>query len=172
MECAANPIAEGIAMSWSISLIVMASLSAHDAQTTYGSYTKAYWTANAAKRPMLVIINPAGQESGPHKAIEFDKLQQDERTRKALDDYVIAIIDTGTEHGKSVHGLFGSPELPRIVVIDERQDKQVFQSSEPLAPATLATVLEKHRTNTVAPAAPGSFNAFQQRGSCPNCRRF
>jgi hypothetical protein len=159
-------------MSWSISLIVMASLSAHDAQTTYDSYTQAYWTASAAKRPMLVILNPADQVAEPQKAIELNQLQQNERTRKALDNYVVAIIDTGTEHGKTVHGLFGSPQLPRIVVIDERQDKQVFQSSEPLLPSALATVLEKHRTNSVVPAAPGSFNSFQQPGGCPNCRRF
>ena len=179
-ESSHSPIAKGIAMYWSISLIVMASLSAPEAQTTYDSYTKAYWQANAVHRPLLVILNPTGENATQPDLITVESLKQDERTRTALNDYIVAVIDTGTDHGKTVHGLFGSPELPRIVVIDERQDKQVFQSSEHLEPTVLATVLEQHRTNPVAPittisrfhpATPGSFNSFQQEGNCPNCRR-
>ncbi|MGE0375292.1 MAG: hypothetical protein AB7I48_17890 [Planctomycetaceae bacterium] len=167
-------------MSWSISLIVLASLSAPDAQTAFGSYSKAYWTANAAHRPMLVILNPAA-DAGAESTIALENLQQDERTRAALNDYIVAIIDTGNDHGKAVHALFGSPQLPRIVVIDERQDKQVFQSSDHLAPADLARILEEHRTNEIPPttnvsrfhpAIQGSLNSFQQGGSCPNCRKY
>ena len=158
-------------MYWSVSLIVMASLSAPDAQTTYGSYTKAYRAANAVHRPMLVVMNPAGENVSRQDIITAESLQQDERTRAMLNGYVVAIIDTGTEHGKTVHDLFGNPELPRIVVIDERQEKQVFQSSEPLEPAALARVLEQYRTNAVVPAA-GSFNALKQNKDCPTCRKF
>lgn len=167
-------------MSWSVSLIVLASLSSPDAQTAFGSYTKAYWTANAAHRPMLVILNPAA-EAGAESTIALENLQQDERTRAVLSNYIVAIIDTGNEHGKAVHELFGSPPLPRVVVIDERQDKQVFQSSEHLAPADFARILEQYRTNAVPattnvsryhPTIQGSLNSFQQGGTCPNCRRY
>ncbi len=158
-------------MYWSVSLIVMASLGAPDAQTTYGSYTKAYRAANAVHRPMLVVMNPAGENVSRQDVITAESLVQDERTRAMLNGYVVAIIDTGTEHGKTVHGLFGNPELPRIVVIDERQEKQVFQSSEQLEPAALARVLERYRTNAVVPAA-GSFDALQQEKDCPICRKF
>ncbi len=158
-------------MYWSVSLIVMASLSAPDAQTTYGSYTKAYRAANAVHRPLLVVINPAGENVSRQDVITAESLQQDERTRAILNGYVVAIIDTGTEHGKTVHSLFGNPELPRIVVIDERQEKQVFQSSEPLEPAKLARVLKRYRTNAVVPPA-GSFDALRQDLDCPSCRKF
>ncbi len=148
-------------MYWSVSLIVMASLGAPDAQTTYGSYTKAYRAANAVHRPMLVVMNPAGENVSQQEVITAASLQQDERTRAMLNGYVVAIIDTGTEHGQAVHNLFGNPELPRIVVIDERQEKQVFQSSEPLEPAALARVLKRYRTNAAAPA-PGSLDALKE----------
>ncbi len=148
-------------MYWSVSLIVMASLGAPDAQRTYGSYTKAYQAANAVHRPMLVVMNPAGKNASRENVITAERLQQDERTRAILDGYVVAIIDTGTEHGKTVHNLFGNPKLPRIVVIDERQEKQVFQSSEPLEPAALARVLKRYRTNA-APPAPKSIKALKE----------
>lgn len=173
-------------MSWSISLIVLASLSAPDAQATFGNYSKAYWTAQQAHRPMLVILNPSGQSGSQQEVITHETLQSDARTREMLDNYVVAIIDTGTKHGKAVHELFGSPQLPRVVVIDERQDKQVFQSSEHLAPSEFARILEQYRTNAATTATshttrfrpttpqttPQTFNSFQRGGNCPNCRRF
>ncbi len=176
-------------MYLSVSLIVMATLGATDAQTTYDSYTKAYWTANAVKRPMLVILNPSSEQVAQTNPITIEELQQDENTRVALEDYVVAVIDTGTAHGKVVHGLFGSPQLPRVVVIDERQDKQVYQTSESLTPTKLAGVLQEHKTNPVvrvsakvihpspvtntgSPVFQGSFNSFANPpGNCPNCRR-
>ena len=110
-------------MYLSVSLIVMATLGANDAQTTYDSYTKAYWAANEVHRPMLVILNPSGEQAAQSAPISLEQLQQDENTRTALENYVVAVIDTGTAHGQVVHDLFGSPQLPRVVVIDERQDE-------------------------------------------------
>lgn len=173
-------------MYLSVSLIVMAALGANEAQTTYDSYTKAYWAANEVHRPMLVILNPSTEQGAQSNPVSLEQLQQDENTRAALEDYVVAVIDTGTAHGKIVHGLFGSPQLPRVVVIDERQDKQVYQTSESLAPADLAGVLHQYKSNPVvrttakviqptsgSPVIQGSFNSFvNPPGNCPNCRRY
>lgn len=176
-------------MYLSVSLIVMATLGASNAQTTYDSYTKAYRAANEVKRPMLVILNPGGEQEAQINPINLEVLQQDETTRAALDDYVVAVIDTGTAHGQVVYGLFGSPQLPRVVVIDERQDKQVYQTSEAITPTKLAGVLQQYKTNPVvrvsakviqpspssgtgSPVFDGSFNSFvNPPGFCPNCRR-
>ena len=172
-------------MYLSVSLIVMATLGASNAQNTYDSYTKAYWAANEVKRPMLVILNPGSEQESQPSSINIEELQQDENTRAALEDYVVAVIDTGTAHGKVVHGLFGSPQLPRVVVIDERQDKQVYQTSETITSEKLAGVLQQHKTNPVVRVSAkviqpstgsssfdGSFNSFvNPPGNCPNCRR-
>ncbi|MBX3438204.1 MAG: hypothetical protein KF861_11985, partial [Planctomycetaceae bacterium] len=64
---------------------------------------------------------------------------------------------------------------------DERQDKQVFQSSEHLEPSEMARILQQYRTNEVPaasqvtrfhPTTDGSFSSLQQGGNCPNCRRY
>jgi hypothetical protein len=60
-----------------------------------------------------------------------------------LDEFVVAEIDTGTSHGRKVHQRFGSPTLPRIVVIDDHQAKQVYAVSGVVSPTSLKTRLAK-----------------------------
>lgn len=165
-------------MHWTVTLIMVTALGAGTAEETqeFDSYTTAYQAANAQHRPMLVILNLPGDEA---EALPLEQLKQGQASRDLLDDYVVAVIDTGSEHGRKVHELFGKPALPRTVVIDERQEKQVFRTSNRLRPATLTAVLQQYRhgiPKTVTagrPAGDGSLNSFQQGvGSCPNCRKF
>jgi hypothetical protein len=169
---------KGKLMHWNIALTMMAALGAGVAPETteFNSYTKAYWTANAEHRPLLVILTAPGEAA---EELPLAQVKQDADGREILSDYVVAVIDTGTEHGQIVHELFGSPTLPRTVVIDERQEKQIFRTSDRLQPATLTSVLEQYRdgvpkTVTVGrPIGNGSLNSFQQGvGNCPNCRKF
>jgi len=169
-------------MHWSVTFAMVAALGANTpaSHQEFDSYSKAYWTASEMHRPMLVILNPSA-DSG--EAVDLESVKQNEMSREVLDDYVVAVVDTSTEHGQKVYELFGKPTLPRTVVIDERQEKQIFQTSDTLRPETLTAVLEQYRDGapkTVTAARPitqpviqGSLNYYQSgAGSCPNCRKF
>jgi hypothetical protein len=169
-------------MHWSVTLIIAAALGANTPQQAtqqFDSYSKAYWAASEAHRPMLVILTDGNSE----QAVPLAALQQDETSRDILDDYVVAVIDTNTEHGRTVHELFGAPALPRTVVIDQQQKKQIFRTSDTLRPETLTSVLKQYRDGTpvtviarrpvAQPAVQGSLNYYQGgAGNCPNCRKF
>lgn len=151
----------------SLSLLLMTALGPSETGNQFDSYTKAYWAANAAQRPMLVILNPRSEAVSNTDGVSIRALQhQDGRLRTALQDYIVAEIDTATEHGQKVYELFGSPQLPRIVVIDDHQKKQLFRTSDHLQPATLSSILERYKDG----AAATSFQAAAGAGSCPSCR--
>jgi hypothetical protein len=169
-------------MHWSVTLVVAAALGANtppESTQQFDSYSKAYWAASEAHRPMLVILTDGASE----QALPLAALQQNEDARDVLDDYVVAVIDTNTEHGRKVHELFGAPALPRTVVIDQDQKKQIFRTSDTLRPETLTSVLKQHRDGPPAtvtarrpvsqPAVQGSLNYYQGGiSNCPNCRKF
>ncbi|MFG0333621.1 MAG: hypothetical protein ACF8TS_09695 [Maioricimonas sp. JB049] len=139
----------------------------------FDSYTKAYGKAKELARPMLVILNPSAGEVSSEPIVAMEELRGDLKLSVLLNDYVVAVIDTGTEHGQKVHKLFGAPELPRVVVIDERQEKQVYQTSETLTTAELRTVLVKYR-NGVPASRPAQVNwsqPYRQPGYCASCQR-
>ena len=95
-------------MHWSVTLVFVAALGANAPQATteqFDSYSKAYWVASESHRPMLVILTDGNAEQGT----SLEVLQQNETSREVLGDYVVAVIDTRTEHGKKVHELFGAP---------------------------------------------------------------
>jgi hypothetical protein len=169
-------------MHWSVTLVFVAALGANTPQATteqFDSYSRAYSAASESHRPMLVILTEGNAEQGT----SLEALQQNETSRAVLGDYVVAVIDTRTDDGRKVHELFGAPALPRTVVIDERQEKQIFRTSDTLRPETLTAVLQQYRdgvpTTVTAsrpisqPAVQGSLNYYQGSvGSCPNCRKF
>jgi hypothetical protein len=117
------------------------------------------------------VLNPPADEVSAGPAIDVAALRQDADISRVLGNYVVAEIDTGTEHGRKVHELFGSKALPRIVVIDANQKWQVYRTSEHLEKGALKNVLETYRA---AGAAPVQW-ATQQTlvpGYCPNCQRY
>jgi len=138
----------------------------------FESYTEAYHTAADVDKPMLVVLNPPSNEVSTGAAIDVAQLQQDPEIAELLANYVVADIDTGTEHGRKVHELFGSKALPRIVVIDSKQEWQIFRTSEPLEQSEIKAVLAKYRSGTTASSTP-TYNWTQQYypGYCPNCQR-
>jgi hypothetical protein len=136
------------------------------ASDTYSSYTQAWHAAHDAERPMLVILNPAAGQG--KKSIVPDQLFSDKSIQPLLNEYVVAVIDTGTEHGKKVHELFGNAPLPRVVVIDKEQKEQVFVTSGDVSAPQLAHVLDEHKDDV--PSA-SQIKAQIPAGSCPNCQR-
>lgn len=147
--------------------------------TAYTSYTQAWNAASEAEKPMLVILNP-GPESSERQITEAG-LRADEKVDSLLDQYVLAIVDTTTEHGQEVNRRFGSPSLPRVVVIDKAQKKQLFRASGNLSSNSLGTVLEEHKdgtpkatitqpsTNTVI--APARSYTLPSPSNCQSCVR-
>lgn len=110
---------------------------------TFTSYTKAWSAAKESSRPMFVVLNPSEGGSKGRTRVDLKGLRKDEKLNKLLDDFVVAEIDTGTSHGRKVHQKFGSPALPRIVVIDDHQAKQVYAVSGVVSPTSLKTRLAK-----------------------------
>ncbi|MBL8849087.1 MAG: hypothetical protein JNG89_05360 [Planctomycetaceae bacterium] len=141
---------------------------------TFDSYTKAYHAAAEGKRPMLVILNPPADQVAADNAIDVDKLREDLDISKLLDSYVVAEIDTGTDHGRKVHELFGSTQLPRVVVIDNEQKNQIYRTSDHLETVKLKEVLETYQDGTPTAVSTNLNWARQyvQPGNCPNCRRY
>ncbi len=143
-----------------------------DSPLQFDSYTQAWHAAAEAHRPMLVILNPATEQVSASEPISVEKLRDKEEFARLLDSYVIAEIDTGTEHGHKVHELFGSKPLPRVIVIDKQQKTQVFRTSGHLPDAELKKVLERYQQGTTVSTDVNWSQPFQSPGYCPNCQRF
>ncbi len=158
-------------MNWSVLLLMTAGLTAP--QTTverqqFDSYTEAYRVAGDVHKPMLVILNPANQEEGKGKPIDLEELKSDKQIAPLLEKYVVAVVDCGSDHGKKVHEVFGNKELPYVAVIDEKQDKQVFQKSSAITRAELAKVLSKYQNGAKAADLAARIQA---PADCPWCQK-
>lgn len=158
-------------MSWSALLVLSAGLAAPQETVStphFASYTQAYRAAGEAHKPMLVIINPSLGQVSAAEPVTLEQMQADPKIGPVLDHYVVAIVDAGSEHGQEVHRRFGSAALPFAAVIDERREKQVYRSAQPVSVSTLQPVVlqfkdgapVQHVTLRIAPP-----------GDCPNCRR-
>lgn len=141
----------------------------HGAQ--FDNYTKAWHAAADVHKPMLVILNPPAEEVSTHPTISVDELNEDPEIGQILEDYVVAEIDTSTEHGKLVRELFGSDALPRVVVIDNDQEWQIYRTSRQLDHDEMVEVLEKYRSGEQV-TTRSTATQYRSSGYCPNCRRF
>lgn len=134
-------------MNLGISLLLIAGMMAPDQaeETHFDNYGDAYRAAKELKLPLLVILNPGDKEVADVKPITMEAVRKTGKRRGLLEDYVVAVVDTGTRRGQKTHQLFKSPELPRVVVIDKQQKSQIFQTSEKLYGQLWTTILETYR---------------------------
>lgn len=160
-------------MNWNVMLLlaVGSAISGTDTdspRTPFADYGQAWRAAAEVKKPMLVVLNPAGEKAS---TVSLDELKKNEKLNPLLDHYVVAVIDTGTEHGKKVYESFGSPALPRVVVIDEHQKNQLYRTSQAMTGEQWTTMLETYQNGAprVVPVQAPYKSPF---GDCPNCRRF
>ncbi len=130
------------------------------------NYGEAWKAAKADKRPMLVVLNPGDEK----KLVDVHGLRESEKLSKVLDEYVVAQIDTTTEHGQKVLKSFGSPTLPRLVVIDNKQAKQVFATSEKVSETNLKNLLEKQLNSKESTTSLNVDLFGNPKPDCPNCR--
>ena len=162
-------------LNTAMTLLVGAALTGADAGSdagTYQSYTTAYHTAAEAKRPMFVVLNPPADEVAQQDAISVQELRSNAKIEKLLGSYVVAEIDTGTEHGRKVHELFGSKPLPRVIVIDSDQKLQIYRTSERLNDSKLKDVLTRYQDGKRVTTSLNWAQQYTLPGDCPNCRRF
>jgi hypothetical protein len=129
----------------------------------YESYTEAYRVAQKEKRPMIVILNPP--KTTQVAPVSLEEVRKTQGRRDLLQDYVIAVVDTGTPHGKKVHEHFGSPQLPRISVIDNQQAMQVYQTSQPMYGQLWDKVLTVFHNATPTTRMPAA-------SYCPSCQLY
>lgn len=133
------------------------------APLSFNNYTDAYRAAKKAQRPMIVILNPG--KGSQTALVSLEDVQKTQARRQLLQNYVVAIIDTTTPHGKKVYELFGSPQLPRVAVIDNQQAWQVYQTS-----ATLYGQMWDQILTAFQNASPASRMPAQN--SCPYCQQY
>lgn len=157
-------------MHWSAMLLLSAGLSVPQAsvgELQFDSYAKAYQAAGETHKPMLIVLNPPVTEVAQGAALTLADLRADKDIGPLLDKYVVAVVDTGTAHGKAVHKAFGEKQLPYIAVTDERQEKQLFTTSSAISADELQKVLVKYQNG--APKAAPITSQIQAPGYCPNC---
>ena len=106
--------------------------------THFTNYTEAYREAQRAKKPLLVILNPAEGSS----AVIVEEVRKTQQRRELLGKFVVVVIDTSTEHGETVNKLFNQKSLPHVSVIDRDQQWQVFRTSKKLQGEDWNRVLE------------------------------
>ncbi|HEV3299760.1 MAG TPA: hypothetical protein VG055_08965 [Planctomycetaceae bacterium] len=133
------------------------------APSSYDSYTQAYRAAKQAKKPMLVILNPA--KGAKVSMISLEDVQKTRIRRDLLQNYVVAVIDTSTPHGQKVQALFGSPQLPHVAIIDNAQSFQVYQTSETLYGQMWDQILTAFQKAEPATRMP-------VQNSCPYCQQY
>ena len=135
---------------------------AQTAPATYHSYTQAYHAAQRMRRPMLVILNPG--KSSQTSLISLQDVEKTRERRDLLQNYVVAVIDTTTPHGQKVYALFGSPQLPRVSIIDNQQATQVYQTSASLYGQMWDQILTTFVNATPATQMPAP-------NYCPYCQQ-
>jgi hypothetical protein len=158
-------------MNWSALLVLSAGIAAPQETVTsphFASYTQAYQAAGEAHKPMLVIINPAVEAVSTGEPVTLAQLQADPTIAPVLSHFVVAIVDAGTDHGQEVHRRFGSAALPFAAVIDERREKQIYRSAEPVSVADLQSVIPQYKDG--APVTHMTLR-LTPPNDCPNCRK-
>lgn len=132
-------------------LMVAAAIAATHAEsfTHFDNYTRAHGAAQLVGRPMLVILNPAADSSAD--PVELQEVRRTVQRRELLEEYVVCVLDTSTEHGAQCQELFEATDLPRVVVIDKQQKMQIFRTSQPLDNELWSQVLISFRDGVAGP---------------------
>jgi len=151
-------------MNLGIGLLLIAGVMAPDGieETHFDNYGDAYRAAKELGWPLLVILNPGDETVADIKPIDFETVRKSRKRRELLDNYVVAVVNTGTRRGQQTHRLFKSPTLPRVVVIDKQQKIQLFKTSEKLYGQLWTTILETYREGK--PLAPTKTAARSSKG--------
>jgi hypothetical protein len=123
----------------------------------FANYHRAHKAAHDAAKPLLIIMN-----SGPQADfVSLERVRKTKERRELLKNYVVVVIDATSRHGKIVHHAYGEPKLPHVVVLDKRQQYQIFTTSEELYGDRWTTILKTYRN--------GEYVSPQRLSYCPYC---
>lgn len=123
----------------------------------FHNYHRALHAAHDAAKPLLVIMNPGLQA----KFVSLESVRKTKERRELLKDYVVAVINTKTRHGQIVYNAYSKPKLPHVVVLDKRQQYQIFTTSNELYGQRWTSILTTYRNGVqVVP---------RRVSSCPYC---
>lgn len=134
-------------MNWSISLLLFTGIPVQkhleDVGDHFSNYHRGHQVAKNTHKPMLVILSDnAPVTTSP---VSLRKVRMTAERRELLKNYVVVVIDTNTAHGRAVHKAYRKPKLPHVVVLDKRQEYQIFTTSEQLFGQRWTEILKTHR---------------------------
>jgi hypothetical protein len=123
----------------------------------FTNYHRALHAAHDAAKPLLIIMNPGPQA----EFVSLSSVRKTKERRELLKKYVVVVIDTKTRHGQLVYNAYAKPKLPHVVVLDKRQEYQIFTTSEELYGQRWTSILTTYRNGVrVVP---------QTVSTCPYC---
>ena len=88
-------------------------------------YEAAKQSAQAAKRPLVVVIeDPSAEEK-----LDEESLSKDSRDILVQEDFELVRVNAATDYGKRVAAAFGAKKLPYTAVTNEMSSKIVFRKA-------------------------------------------
>lgn len=122
----------------------------------YENYHQGLRAAEKAGKPMLVILNPGPQTVST--AVTLEGVRKTRERRALLKNYVVVVINAASSHGRVVHRAYGRPKLPHVVILDKRQQYQIFTTSESLYGQRWTEILQTYRRGEeVAPQKSSDY---------------
>ena len=103
-------------------------------------YGTAKRSAQAAKRPLVVVIENSAQTSDK---IDVKSLDGESREKLATEDFELVRVDAKTEYGKRVARAFGVQDFPYTAVTDDVSERIVFRKSGPMSQSDWTVALAK-----------------------------
>lgn len=132
----------------SLSLLLLAGIPAQQNLKENGDYFQNYHRASRVARqsqkPLLMILGT--EVASADSPVSLSKIRKTDERRQLLKDYVVVVIDAKTPHGRTVLKAYQAPKLPHVVVLDKRQEYQIFTTSEKLYGQRWTEILKTHRT--------------------------
>lgn len=135
---------------------------AADAQEWTSDYGAALKVARAENRPLLIVIEDAGQP-----AVRAEQVKQVAAGAgdALLAPYVLCRVDVGTEYGRKVAASFRATRTPHVVITDRGARRQIFQRSGRMASSEWRATLTTYRTGR-RPAPPPVWQPAWQPEIC------
>ncbi len=149
-------------MIWSLSVLLFSGIPVQQTLVDQGkhfkNYHQAHQVARQSHKPLLIIIGD-GVQSG-ESPVSLPTIRRTAERRKLLKNYVVVVIDTTTAHGRTVHKAYRKPKLPHVVVLDNRQEYQIFKTSEKLFGQRWTEILKSHRNGKQETPKPAAIYCY------------
>jgi len=123
-------------------------------------YGTAKRTAQAAKRPLVVVIEHSDQ--GADK-IDDESLDGKSREKLANEDFELVKVDAKTAYGMRVAEAFGVQQFPYTAVTDDVSERIVFRKSGPMSQSDWTVALAKSAETKTLDSQVGTEKVVVQK---------